>query len=559
MAAAQQQGEEQVKSMHQYKIPPPTYDGNHSQFEEWKYRFTAYAGLINSAFPRLLNTAETSQQAVTDQLLTDGASNATEAQLWVRLAAELQFILISTTKGAAATVCRQMGINANGFETWRQLHRRFSIPVGTRSIGYLTKLLKPSFDEHRFEEAFASWEFEVNRYERENTVNIPDSIKIAILLNETKGALQQHLQLTASNVRDYNAVREIIIEYYRTTASFTRMQQLQDYNPNSSSTGNNNQGPTPMDIGATYHSSWKGNKGKGKKGHHKGKGKHQGKGTKEDIHQDKETRSKEHQKDHQEKESNHSRKASKAKEKERMDATSAANRATSLRIAESQSIMLRKKDIKDINRIGIRIQHMTGIKTSGKIKDGIKTIRIGMDKSNSTQHNQQHHQIPQDHKQHRASTPWWTSTQRQLHQSTRLDRHRHRRMSCSQESTSWSTVGQQQMFAHHGLELCIHSIRWSRTTSPSWGQSQALTSGFMGTDGFISSMSKIDRLSSRSTFVMSMHPSCQSADSSDKVSRSTWEKDQLWNNNHTLRAPSHRRMHCSMCILEWPKCPTHIT
>ena len=214
---------------------------------------------------------------------------------------------------------------------------------------------------------------------------------------------------------------------------------------------------------------------------------------KEDIHQDKETRSKEHQKDHQEKESNHSRKASKAKEKERMDATSAANRATLLRIAESQSIMLRKKDIKDINRIGIRIQHMTGIKTSGKIKDGIKTIRIGMDKSNSTQHNQQHHQIPQDHKQHRASTPWWTSTQRQLHQSTRLDRHLHRRMSCSQESTSWSTVGQQQMYAHHGLEQCIHSIRWSRTTSPSWGQSQALTSGSMATDGFISSMSKIDR------------------------------------------------------------------
>ena len=30
-----------------------------------------------------------------------------------------------------------------------------------------------------------------------------------------------------------------------------------------------------MDIGASYHSSWKG-KGKGKKGHHKGKGKHQG-------------------------------------------------------------------------------------------------------------------------------------------------------------------------------------------------------------------------------------------------------------------------------------------
>ena len=270
--------EEQVRTMHQYKIPPPTYDGNYSQFEEWKYRFTAYAGLINPVLPRLLARAETSLQAITDDLLRDGASTPAEGDQWIRLAAELQFILISTTKASAATVCRQMGINSNGFETWRQIHRRFSIPVGTRSIGYLTKLLKPSFDEHRFEEAFASWEFEVNRYERENTVNIPDSIKIAILLNETRGALQQHLQLTASNTRDYNTVREIIIEYYRTTASFSRMQQLQSYDPNTSNQHTTSQGPAPMDIGAAYNSSWQKGKGKGKKGHQKGKGKHQGKG-----------------------------------------------------------------------------------------------------------------------------------------------------------------------------------------------------------------------------------------------------------------------------------------
>ena len=228
--------------------------------------------------PRLLARAETSLQAITDALLREGASTPAEGDQWIRLAAELQFILISTTKASAATVCRQMGINSNGFETWRQIHRRFSIPVGTRSIGYLAKLLKPSFDEHRFEEAFASWEFEVNRYERENTVNIPDSIKIAILLNETRGALQQHLQLTASNTRDYNTVREIIIEYYRTTASFSRMQQLQSYDPNTTNQHTTSQGPAPMDIGAAYNSSWQKGKGKGKKGHQKGKGKHQGKG-----------------------------------------------------------------------------------------------------------------------------------------------------------------------------------------------------------------------------------------------------------------------------------------
>ena len=38
---------------------------------------------------------------------------------------------------------------ANGFETWRQLVTRFSIPAGARSIRYLTKLLKPSFDDKK--------------------------------------------------------------------------------------------------------------------------------------------------------------------------------------------------------------------------------------------------------------------------------------------------------------------------------------------------------------------------------------------------------------------------
>ena len=119
------------------------------------------------------------------------------------------------TKGPAATVCRQMGLASNGLETWRQLVIRFSIPVGTRSIRYLTKLLKPSFDESKFEEAFATWEFETNRYERDNSAILPDNIKIAVLLKETRGALQQHLQLTASHATDYQRIRTIIIQYYR--------------------------------------------------------------------------------------------------------------------------------------------------------------------------------------------------------------------------------------------------------------------------------------------------------------------------------------------------------
>jgi hypothetical protein len=37
------------------------------------------------------------------------------------------------------------------------------MPVGTRSIGYPTKLLKPTFDTNNFEESFSNWEFELER------------------------------------------------------------------------------------------------------------------------------------------------------------------------------------------------------------------------------------------------------------------------------------------------------------------------------------------------------------------------------------------------------------
>ena len=163
--------------------------------------------------------------------------------------------------------CRQ-NTQGDGFETWRLTHARYSIPlgVGARSIGYLTRLLKPQLDEQKFEESFTTWEFQLSKYEQDNNTLLPDAVKIAVLLNETKGPLQQHLQLQAGNITTYAQIRSMVIEYYRATATFTRLQAI--------TSGSNNQGPAPMDIGATWY-----NKGKGKKGKRKGKGKYnKGKG-----------------------------------------------------------------------------------------------------------------------------------------------------------------------------------------------------------------------------------------------------------------------------------------
>ena len=140
------------------------------------------------------------------------------------MSADLKYILISITSGSAAMICRQYQ-QTTGFEIWRQLHVRFMIPTGTRGIGYLTRLLKPTFDQHNFEESFTQWEYEVNRFETDNQSPLPDAVKVAILLNETKGSLQQHLQLQAGTNPTYTHIRTTIMEYYKSITAFSRMQQ----------------------------------------------------------------------------------------------------------------------------------------------------------------------------------------------------------------------------------------------------------------------------------------------------------------------------------------------
>ena len=277
MATAGEAQAEALASTHRLKLKPPTYDGNYATFEEWKYKFSAYMGLQDNIFPQLLSRAERAATVLTDAELLGAATTIEEGEKWTQLCNNLKYILINITSGAAATVCRQYQ-DAMGLEVYRQLCNRFAIPVGTRSIGYLTKLLKPTFDTNNFEESFSTWEFELARYERDNNAQLPDQVKIAVLMNETTGPLQQHLHLNASATPTYAEVRTTIMEYYRTTTAFSRLQQQ------SSSAVSSNQGggPAPMDIGATYKGKGKGkgkSKGKGfNKGGHKGKGYQQGKG-----------------------------------------------------------------------------------------------------------------------------------------------------------------------------------------------------------------------------------------------------------------------------------------
>ena len=255
-----------MANMNRYELKPPFFNGDYGTFEEWKYTFTAYMGLQDNDYTDLLQATEQATAELTELQLRTAASTIEDDERHVRLSTDLRYILINTTSGAAATVCRQYQ-HTIGFEMYRQLCIRFSIPLGTRSIGHLTRLLKPTFDKNNFEESFSTREFELQRFERDNGQTLPDSVKIAVLLNETSGPLQQHLQLLSGQSPNYARVKQTVIEYYRSTTAFSKLQQLRSQS--SSVTTSFGGGQAPKDIDAIH-------KGKGKYNSYKGKDEEKG-------------------------------------------------------------------------------------------------------------------------------------------------------------------------------------------------------------------------------------------------------------------------------------------
>ena len=92
------------------------------------------------------------------------------------------------------------------------------------------------------------------------------------LLDKTTGALQQHLRLNARTLQTYAQVREVILEYHRSSLLTSPVAQT----PATAAFQSGAQ--APMDIGASAAALWKG-KGKGNKG---------GKKRKEERKEDKE-------------------------------------------------------------------------------------------------------------------------------------------------------------------------------------------------------------------------------------------------------------------------------
>ena len=158
--------------------PPPTFDGDINNFEDWKRRFKAYINLYHNDIGNAMDRAETADNVITDDLFT-------EEQL--RTSRVLHYALLTNTSGTAAVTVQQNG-NGNGFESWRLLCNRFSIPSAARSMGRLQQILIITFNEQQpFEPQLSAWETLINRYETDVGTPLADQVKLGLLMSRTTG------------------------------------------------------------------------------------------------------------------------------------------------------------------------------------------------------------------------------------------------------------------------------------------------------------------------------------------------------------------------------------
>ena len=128
-------------------------------------------------------------------------------------------MLVNICQGPAATLCRQNSLH----EALDWKHGDSQISTSPNPLPHDQSVTSPSlrklqFDENKFKDTFTSWEFEVARYEKENSTLIPDNIKIVIVLNETKGALDYsntYIRLRAGQVNTH--IRSSDLSFWSTT------------------------------------------------------------------------------------------------------------------------------------------------------------------------------------------------------------------------------------------------------------------------------------------------------------------------------------------------------
>ena len=241
-----------MRTMHQYKALPPTYDGKYSKLASPSRNITTCNHRSTIDRCSIITSRRTTMDKTGSRPPVHRQSNNDQG----------------SSSGGGSNSLPTKGHQCQWLSNMEADPSKVLTLLGTRSIGYLTKLLQLSFEEHCFQEAFASWEFEVNRYEREKTAcnSIPRDKRSSAAASPAYSIKHKRLQQCQGDhhrvLQDHGFILRGCGNYIQSFDSNTVNQHTTS---RSSATGQ-------KQHQAKGYSSSHNNKGKGKEGYPTGRG-----------------------------------------------------------------------------------------------------------------------------------------------------------------------------------------------------------------------------------------------------------------------------------------------
>ena len=260
---------------------PEIFTGKMEDAEDFFYTIKSFMALQDPDYTRELEWIETMDYdaQITDDMyykMNEQTNTMEEIPGLRQRATNLHHVLVQLCRGKAVRKAKTTS-NNNGYQTYHKLINNFRPPVQQRSLGRLVRIIRPELQKpgQTFEDGFQAWEEEVQKFEKEVQWELPDIIKVAIIMTLVTGALAEHFRLNASYTSKWSEVRNTLLSYFRTKTAYNP----KDYFKTTTD-------PDAMDIGSLLHAFVKGKykgqgkgKGKGKYNKYKGKGGYKGQGS----------------------------------------------------------------------------------------------------------------------------------------------------------------------------------------------------------------------------------------------------------------------------------------
>ena len=236
-------------------IPKPDkFSGASGTWDSWYYKFKTWIESCHKNAIQVMQKLEsTVDVAITERSLEDDGAELVSAQA--------RQALISLTEGEALEIVKNTSRGTHfGLEALRRLLCKYDPQNPQANSALLKKVLHPqqcSLDKLR--EGLESWENLKRKYEERRKKQLEDDICRSCLQQMCPNKLQDHLDLQAPRLVDYDSMKHEILAYIENVE--TRKEAKT--------------GSAPMDVDSLAKSKGKGkdSKGKGKNGWSKGKGK----------------------------------------------------------------------------------------------------------------------------------------------------------------------------------------------------------------------------------------------------------------------------------------------